>query len=348
MSGASRRLPTRYLLLMRDALRSSGVDISQVLALARIDEDQFNARDATLSPAEVNAFIAAARVVTGRDDFGFDLGRRIKSNSHDVLGYGLLSCASIDEMLRMASRHYHLMVETWTMTYRRWHSGGETLYTPTIAMPAESLRFYMETLAVAHHNQLRLLVGPQVPGYDIYMSMSAPAHAARYLALAPARFHFQESALPGVRVVMGADLLDIPLALGDPEVARQIDERCAALGQRPPRGEVGWGEFVIMVLREARGDQVTLEDLARRVNVSARTIDRHLKKEGLGFRELSDKVRFERACEMLSVAGASITDVALQLGFSDTANFSRAFRRVVGTSPGEHQRKTTRPKREED
>ena len=69
-----------------------------------------------------------------------------------------------------------------------------------------------------------------------------------------------------------------------------------------------------------------------------RTIDRHLKKEGLGFRELSDKVRFERACEMLYTQGATITDVALKLGFSDTANFSRAFRRVIGTSPGEYQR----------
>ncbi len=343
MNGATRRVPTRYFLLLRDVLRSGGVDASKVLALAGIDEDQFNAREATLSPTEVDAFIAAARTITGRDDLGFDLGRRIKSNSHDVLGYGLLSCSSIDEMLRMASRHYHLIVETWTMTYRRWHSGGEALYTPTIAMPPDTLRFYLETLAVTHHNQLRLLVGTQITGYDIYMSMPKPAHAARYLALAPARFHFEESTVPGVRVVMGADLLDIPLALGDPEVARQIDERCAAMGQRPPRGEVGWGEYVTMVLREARGEQVTLEDLARRVKVSARTIDRHLKKEGLGFRELSDKVRFERACEMLCTQSASITDVALQLGFSDTANFSRAFRRVLGMSPGEYQRSVLLP-----
>ncbi|WP_375541698.1 HTH domain-containing protein [Paraburkholderia sp. CNPSo 3281] len=46
-----------------------------------------------------------------------------------------------------------------------------------------------------------------------------------------------------------------------------------------------------MVLRTAEGEQVTLEDLARRLNVSARTIDRHLRAENLAFRELSDKVR---------------------------------------------------------
>ncbi len=343
MSAASRRVPTRYFLLLRDVLRSKGVDTAHVLALAGIDEAHFNARDASLTPEEVDTFIAAARTTTGRNDLGFDLGRRIKSNSHDVLGYGLLSCSSIDEMLRMASRHYHLMVETWTMTYRRWHAGGEVLYTPAIAMPPDTLQFYLETLAVTHHNQLQILLGPQISSYDIYMAMPEPAHAARYRALAPACFHFQESALPGVRVVMAADMLDSPLPLGDPEVVRQIDERCSALGQRPPRGEVRWGEYVTMVLREARGEQVTLEDLAQRVKVSARTIDRHLKKEGLGFRELSTKIRFERASEMLCVQGASITDVALQLGFSDAANFSRAFRRVIGLSPGEYQRNAFHP-----
>jgi len=78
---------------------------------------------------------------------------------------------------------------------------------------------------------------------------------------------------------------------------------------------------------------VTLEGIARRAGVSSKTIDRHLHKEGLRFREAADKVRYERACELLCAPGASVTQVALQLGFSDTANFSRSFRRVAGIAP---------------
>jgi transcriptional regulator GlxA family with amidase domain len=92
-----------------------------------------------------------------------------------------------------------------------------------------------------------------------------------------------------------------------------------------------------MMLREAQGELVTLEDLARRINVSARTIDRHLKKERLQFRELAQQVRFERACDLLLAPGATVAQVALNLGFSDAANFSRAFRRVLGVAPGEYQ-----------
>ncbi len=343
MVASARHVPVRYFLLLWDALRDSGVDTARILEMAGISGEQFKIRAGTLAPTEVDRFIQAASRLTGRNDLGFELGRRIKMTSHELLGFGMMSCPNVDEFLAMASRHYHLMTETWTMNHRRWYSGGETVYTPTIAMPPESMQFYLETLAIAHQNQLQLLLGPEIVPYDIHLSMPEPLHLQRYLALAPARFHFHPAAVPGVRVLMGADLLDIPLALSNEDVMREIDQRCSSLAQKPPRGEVGWVDYVMMVLRDARGEQVTLEDIAKRVKVSARTIDRHLKKEGLGFREISDKVRFEQACEKLCLPGATVAEVALQMGFSDAANFSRAFRRVMGVTPGEYQRSTTTP-----
>jgi transcriptional regulator GlxA family with amidase domain len=97
-----------------------------------------------------------------------------------------------------------------------------------------------------------------------------------------------------------------------------------------------------MMLREASGEQVTLEDLARRISVSARTVDRHLKKENLRFRDLAQQVRIQRACDLLGAPGATVAQVALSLGFSDAANFSRAFRRVSGVSPGQYQQRVAR------
>jgi AraC-like DNA-binding protein len=41
---------------------------------------------------------------------------------------------------------------------------------------------------------------------------------------------------------------------------------------------------------------------------------------------------------MLSTDSSSVAEVAQHLGFSDAANFSRAFKRVVGVNPSEYQR----------
>lgn len=341
MATSSRRLPVRYIQLLLQSLQDMGVERARVLSLARVDPHDLDARDAMLSHDEVERLMQAAMQASGRSDIAFEFGRRIKMNSHDLLGYGLISCPTLDAFLRMAARHYHLMTETWTLRYHRWPEGGEVVYTPLVALSAITLPFYLEALAMAQQVQMELLLGTQAFPYDYHLSMTEPAHVQRYRELSPARFHFNAMAAPGLRVIMPAAMLDRPLPLANEDVMRDIDARCTALGRTPPRSDVGWVAYIMAALRETRGTQVTLEDIARRVNVSARTIDRHLKKEGMGFRELSDKVRFERACDLLCTSGGAITDVALQLGFSDAANFSRAFKRVLGVTPGEYQRTTT-------
>lgn len=340
MSAPVRRLPVRYLALLIEALQRRGADTGAVLRLAKIDPARFDDPAGQFLPDEMAAFIASARQLTGCTDLGFELGLQLKMTSHDILGLGMLSCRNWDEVLRLVSRHYHLMTEAFTLRYQRRGAGsGEAMFTPTAAMPPELLHFYCEAQAVGHWNQIRLMLGRDAPGCDTYLSMPAPPHVKRYDALAPARFHFDESALPGVRVVMDAGLLDMPQPLADSRLRQQIDARCEALGRRPPTGDKGWGDYVAMMLRESQGTLVTLEDVARRVNVSARTIDRHLKKEQLQFRDLSQQVRFERACELLREPNVSILGVALSLGFSEAGNFSRAFRRVVGMTPREYQQR---------
>src|SRR5262249_38846117 len=156
---------------------------------------------------------------------------------------------------------------------------------PLLAMPLEMLRFYLEVLAVTHQNQVAMVLGANDAPYDIRLSMPAPPHRARYDALAPVRFHFDAHAMPGVIVRMDAELLDRPLVMADAQVVQQVAARCDAL-QRPAVPTSGWSEYVGMLLRETDGRQLTLEDIAQRLRLSARTIDRNLKKEGVQFREL--------------------------------------------------------------
>lgn len=335
----TRRVPVRYLVLLRDWLQSLGVDTTALLRMASIAKAKFDQHDATLEPMEMEAFIASARQLTGRGDLGFELGRLIKVTSHDLLGYGMLSCRNIDEAMRLVMRHYHLITETFTFRYQREPAGtGEVVYAPTIAMPLETLRFYLETLAVTHDNQLRLMMGGG-GGYDIFISMPPPPHIARYRALAPTRFHFDEVALPRVRVVMGADVLDHALPFADARQMMEIDRRCETLGQRPRNTGQDWVEYLRMMLRQSDGQVPTLESIAQNNGVSPRTIDRYLRRENLSFRELLQQVRFERACELLLSSDMTVSQIALRLGFSDCANFGRAFRRATGATPSEYRQR---------
>ena len=160
------------------------------------------------------------------------------------------------------------------------------------------------------HSQFTLLFGPESPPFDIRMGMPAPAHRLRYLELLPARFHFDEGAIPAVTLQVGARVLDRPLPMASPATVEQIEKQLNTSTRRPtPHG--GWTEYITMLLRET-DRQLTLDEIAGRMNISARTIDRNLKKEHLQFRDLAQQVRFERAQSLLAQPGATVSGVALR------------------------------------
>src|SRR3954454_1844061 len=64
-----------------------------------------------------------------------------------------------------------------------------------------------------------------------------------------------------------------------------------------------------------------------------RTLHRHLRTEGLGFRQVANQIRFEIACEILENTDMAMSQVAAVLRYSEMSAFSRAFRRWSGQTP---------------
>jgi AraC-like DNA-binding protein len=86
--------------------------------------------------------------------------------------------------------------------------------------------------------------------------------------------------------------------------------------------------------------EVRIEHVARRLNVSARTLHRRLDEEGTVFRNILDETRHDLAIELLARSELSTAAVAERLGFSSARSFYRAFARWTGTSPRGRARRT--------
>jgi AraC-like DNA-binding protein len=90
------------------------------------------------------------------------------------------------------------------------------------------------------------------------------------------------------------------------------------------------------------GGRFTVDDLASALGLSGRTLARRLRELGAGFRELLDDARFVTARNLLQSSKVPVAEIAARLGYSDTAAFTRAFRRWAGTPPAEwrHRHRT--------
>ncbi len=77
----------------------------------------------------------------------------------------------------------------------------------------------------------------------------------------------------------------------------------------------------------------SIRTVAARLYMSQRTLQRRLKHCGVTFEDLLDVTRRDAALSDLAGGTSNMTDVAMRLGYSDFANFNRAFRRWTGTTP---------------
>jgi AraC-like DNA-binding protein len=77
----------------------------------------------------------------------------------------------------------------------------------------------------------------------------------------------------------------------------------------------------------------TVEEVAVRMCVSVRTLQRRLRSWGFAFEEIVDDVRRTEALALVRARQHSTMEIAFLLGYSDHAHFTRAFTRWTGSSP---------------
>ncbi len=81
----------------------------------------------------------------------------------------------------------------------------------------------------------------------------------------------------------------------------------------------------------------SIEDVARRMNCSGRTLQRRLAERNLNYQMLLDNIRKDMAIELLSTTELPVTQIAVRTGFADDSTFHRAFKRWTGASPGTYR-----------
>jgi AraC-like DNA-binding protein len=90
-------------------------------------------------------------------------------------------------------------------------------------------------------------------------------------------------------------------------------------------------------LNDEQGGFRDLEEVAKRLGMSTRTLKRRLADQGTTFSHVLDELRRQRALLLLANRELSINEIAGRLGYTEAANFTRAFRRWTGRTPAAYR-----------
>jgi transcriptional regulator GlxA family with amidase domain len=90
----------------------------------------------------------------------------------------------------------------------------------------------------------------------------------------------------------------------------------------------------ILLMEQHLGDPLSVEEIARRVNISKRQLERIFRQEtGKSPHEIALELRLRYGQWLLTRTARPITEIASECGFADSSHFSRAYRNAFGEPP---------------
>ncbi len=274
--------------------------------------------------------------LSGDEDFGLHMASWMIAHAEDrfdVMAFAMRSCATLGDQYARMGRYIRLLHKETQLTLE--HAGEVARLVHGVEDHHRALRQPSEAMLALMLLQGRRSIGEDFVPREVRFVHPAPARTAEHERVfrAPLRFGCSRDEL-----VLDRALLDRPQVHAEPRLLTLLERQLEALLR-----DVGRGQSVTGPIRRCVADgllegEPTLATVARRLGLSARTLQRRLRDEGTSFADLIADVRHELALQHLRNPEVSIQEAAFLLGYSDVSTFHRAFKRRAGMTPATYRR----------
>ena len=315
--------------------RRHGKDPSEALRRAQIAPSLLARPEARVTAAQFELLCSAAMQELDDEALGW-FSRRLPWGSYGLLCRASLGAPTLGVALKRWCRHHRLLTEDIVLGLA---DDGQlaTLYI-TEQQDLGALREFCLLTSLRYlHGYACWAVDSRIALREAAFPFAAPPHAAVYPLLFPGSVRF---GAPRAGFAFDAHYLALPLRR-DERALRAMLQHALPLTVLQYRRDRLLVQRVREQLQQRSGGIPDAEGLARSLNVSLRTLHRHLHQEGASVQSLKDEVRCSRAQELLQRTRQPVKQVAHQLGFLSEKSFARAFRLWTGTTPSAWRQATS-------
>ena len=301
--------------------------------------------DSRVPGGQVERLWAFAIARTGDPLVGLHMAEAYSPGALDILGYVVLSCTTVGDVLDRLARYARLLNDGMRIDVVR---DGRVAYCRCTFV--ESADNYLlrtpdqavDTTWAALTRELGRLTATPLAATEVWFRHGAPSAAgkaeyARIFGGARVKFGARED-----RFVVPITHLAEPIRSANPALLRAFEQHAdAMLSTMDAQGSKS--HQVAQVLAERlKGTVPPLGEVARALAMSDRNLQRALRNDGTSFQKLLDQVRRDLAISHLANPATSAGQVGFLLGFSEPSAFHRAFRRWTGKAPSAYRATTSR------
>ena len=317
------------LVQVTNTMERLGLPTERILEQAKLPEWHFCDPDDLVPAYHIQVLMDRAARSLGCSTFGLMVG------ADD----GLLALGSFGKLVASAPTVYRAFATSCsalhlhTSAARNWlvETGDEVWFCRSRFRGPKIGRWQMEQYVLMRLiEQVRLGAGPSWHPAKVCLQTRAAPEPELRTALGD----------PEIRIGQTFTGIAVPcslLSLPNLSRAKLHDGTNTALGRRlrqttPATGFVDTLRQLAETLLKEEGPP-RIETMAEIAGLSVRSLQRRLATQGTSHFRIVDQARYRTATRLLQHSDIRITDIALDLGYTDSAHFTRAFRRWAGVTP---------------
>jgi len=326
-----------------------GVRPAELLAHCGLTEADLSDPLARLPLETMLRLIERARALTGEPGLGWYTGLQSRISMFGFLGFGMLSAASLRDAIQLLVRYNPLLGTVLDLRLEEECEPGKAAIVIDENTDFGTARDFVLGGVLVAIWQVGFHLSGSAPSGSADLVIPEPDYFGRIAHLAgpgpitlprgmdhlpqlgpPTRF-----GQPSNRLVFDQAKLDMPLLLSDEASNKLAREQCErALGAFA-------GNLVERVRRAVSTNEGfrSLDEVAKAVQLSPRTLKRQLAEYGLTFTVLSVEARRDKALLLLRSSRLSVAQIGDRLGYSTPTSFIRAFHSWTRMSPSVYRRK---------
>ncbi len=333
MNESELNLPTYYIYQIGEQLSARGIDVEQWLAKSGLTKSKINRPEQSISFLQFKRLIASALRLSNDPTLGLQVGKQLGLTTHGMLGFAIIASGNLQETVELFSRF--LNTRTPLLRVELVYHESELEVQLHECYPLEDIKIpFFESAIFTLYNLIMQVTQNSAPITKIGLPFSAPKYQILYAEMFEFEIVFDS---PCASVGLLRRNLLQPLQMADPNSLRQAKELCELELQKLQAEELFQNRIRKYLLSMKNGFP-TLTDTSTFFHTSPRSLHRRLEKEDTSYSQVLKSVRVFRATELLREHSMTIQGIAFTLGYSDVANFRKAFKQWKGVSPQEFRK----------
>jgi AraC-like DNA-binding protein len=315
-------------LLIAKAIDSYGLDSPELFAKAGLDHSRLkDPRDRFSAPAVQQLWQIAAKA-SGDPGFGLTVASFWHPTTLHALGYSWLASRNLAEAFDCTMRYTRivntaaqgiLQLETTPEHYRVLVGRGDIFPVLGDAQVEAQIDAVVAMLVI----MCRVAYGAKFALQRVTLQRKAPANRERFDEFFQASVLFSEAQ---DSLWIDPKLVQQPLATANPELVRINNRIVTDYLAQLDHSDLGM-RVRSRLIEHLPGGNFGEAEIASSLNLSLRSLQRKLSEQGMTFKQLVDTTRRDLALQYVRDPKHSFNEIAFLLGFTEPANFSRAFKR---------------------